>query len=354
MLFTAIPRRYLDEARLRKLYGDSVRRVWIPKTSKALINMVKEREQTALRLEKAEIELIKKANTVRRKQLKKGITPNEVSNSQSDLAKVEEARGQAEEMSGDSASLGRSSGSSGAPSEPRGVGEEPPKQEIDETAAPEEKQDPEYTHPYGLTTNIPDLRGSVAAQYLPAESRPHHRPIGNFGRRVDTIRWCRRRLIELNQQIYKLRKRVKREGADASETLPCAFIEFDSQESAQAAHQILAHHQPLHMAPRLLGIRADEVVWSSLRMRWWERIIRRFSMLGLIVAAIIFWSIPSALVGVISNIESMSKVISFLNWIDKLPSVVKGLLTGFVPAIVLSMFMALVPVMVRRKSSLLL
>ena len=113
--------------------------------------------------------------------------------------------------------------------------------------------DSDYTHPYGLDPKLPDLRGSVAAQWLPAEKRPYHRPIGNFGRRVDTIRWTRQRLQSLNQQIFKLRKRVHR--GDEGASLPAAFIEFDTQEAAQAAHQVVAHHRPMQMSPRLLGIR---------------------------------------------------------------------------------------------------
>ncbi len=71
ILLQCVPESYLNERRLRKLYGDSVKRVTIPRTTKALANMVKEREQTAMRLEKAEVELIRKANAARVKQAKK-------------------------------------------------------------------------------------------------------------------------------------------------------------------------------------------------------------------------------------------------------------------------------------------
>jgi hypothetical protein len=129
--------------------------------------------------------------------------------------------------------------------------------------------------------------------------------------------------------------------------LSAAFVEFDSQEAAQAAHQVLAHHQPLHMAPRLLGVRPDEVVWDALKMRWWERIIRRFAMLGLIVAGIIFWSIPSCIVGLLSSVSEIANIFPFLSWVTKLPKPILGFLSGFVPALALSLFMALVPHLMR-------
>lgn len=427
VLFTSIPERYLDEARMRKLYGDSVRHVWIPRTSKGLVNLVKEREQTAMRLEKAEMVLIRKANLVRNKQIrieeKKEKRKNEKGTRATlgnrlrrrkgyhdELAKAE--HGEAQSASsvgrglpsrGDSRGTSHESNHGLANGNTEGVSsistetdERTSHEEIHSTHAAEtaveidndrksvatdvvsrekktedaadvagagnhastvgtepsvEDSNMAYVHPYGLNPALPDVRGSVAAQYLPVDRRPHHRPLGNFGRRVDTIRWTRMRLEELNKRISKLRRQVLRGAGKGCQTIPAAFVEFDTQEAAQAAHQVLAHHQPLHMAPRLLGIRPEEVVWSSLRLGWLERIVRRFAILGLIVAAVIFWSIPSAIVGIISNVQAMSNVV-FLTWLKKLPAPILGFLTGFVPALALSMFMALVPVLLRCKSDL--
>jgi hypothetical protein len=363
VLLTSIPERYLDEARLRKLYGDSVKRVWIPRTAKALVKLVEEREQTAMRLEKAEIALIKKANVARKKQLGK--------NPPSTASSAEPCAGPS---SGDSSSSWRTEPSSEEPrtSSPRRV--ETSETHVEETreggvkehkSTPEvsertrtsynahdilEKsaEDPEYVHPYGLNPDLPDVRGSVAAQWLSVTARPYHRPLHNFFRRVDTIRWCRMKLKELNLEIFKLRRQVRR---GDGQTLPAAFIEFDTQEAAQAAHQVVAHHRPLQLAPRLLGVRPNEVVWSALRMRWWERIIRRLLIMGLIAVAIIFWSIPSAMIGIVSNIKFLSGIV-FLKWIKLLPSPILGFLQGFIPAIALSFWMSLVPAMLRCKSTI--
>ena len=51
VLFTCVPEQFRDEARLKKLFGDSVKNVWIPTYSGDLDDLVKERNQTALRLE---------------------------------------------------------------------------------------------------------------------------------------------------------------------------------------------------------------------------------------------------------------------------------------------------------------
>ena len=365
VLFTSVPTRYLDERRLRKLYGDAVKRVWLPKTSKHLVNLVKEREQTALRLEKAEIELIKKANRVRNKQLKKQ------AKGEKHVPKIDEKESQ--DVDVEKAPQPMDSPATAVPSTLDGqtcVDSEQGRTQIvdspvtaptlvasttdgqlpdghDKADSASSTSEDDYKHPYGVDVPINDVRGSVAALYLPAQARPSHRPIANYLRSRDTIGWTRRRLKELNRDIAQIRKRLRSPNSQTGDFIGSAFVEFDSQEAAQAAHQVIAHHQPLHMAPRLLGVRPDEVVWSALRMKWWERIIRRFGILGFIVAAIIFWSIPSAIVGVISNVQTLTDMFPWLGWLNKLPKAILGFLTGFIPAIALSLFMALVPVMLR-------
>ncbi|KAH8174698.1 hypothetical protein LIA77_06117 [Sarocladium implicatum] len=362
VMITSVPAPYLDKARLRKLYGESVRRVWIPRTSRELANAVKERDQTAERLEKAEIALIKKANAVRVKQLRRqgktksdGSSIEEIAGEKGNAA-VKEADRETEisgretsptidlqlQASPLSPTFSRSSSSDQSS---HGVADISRSDDTQPTTSEEpEAQDDAYQHPYGYSSTLPDVRGSVAAQWIGAEQRPIHRPLGKLGKRVDTIKWTRERLRELNKQIWKMRREVRR---DDKSKLNAAFIEFDSQESAQAAQQVLAHHRPLQMSPRLLGIRPDEVVWSTLAIPWWQRTVRRFAMLSLIAAAIIFWSIPSALVGMLSSIESLTKIAPFLDFLNKLPTSVLGFIQGFIPPIVLSLFMALVPSMIR-------
>jgi hypothetical protein len=355
MMITCVPPQYLDERRLRKLYGDKARRVWIPRTNRQLAGLVKEREQTALRLEKAEIQLIKKANAARTKYLRAnpGVCPRSLqglpaprTDTPAMSEKLKEDEGRASSSPTEITVIPRSSRSYSQtldgldPHQPAPLesNSSPPQQDHDD-----DDDDDDYIHPFGLDPSLPDVRGSVAALWLPVEARPHHRPLANYGRRVDTIRWTRERLRDMNQQIHKLRRAVRRGDGHA---LPAAFVEFDSPASAQAAQQTLVHHRPLQMATRLLDIRPDEVLWDSLRMSWWERIVRRVLVFALIVAAIIFWSIPSALVGIVSNVESLAKI-PFLVWVPKLPAPILGFLSGFVPAIALSLFMSLVPMMLR-------
>ncbi|KAK1590472.1 uncharacterized protein LY79DRAFT_590427 [Colletotrichum navitas] len=302
VMFSCVPPSYRDAARLRKLFGDTVKNVWIPRYTSDLERLVKERDETALRLEKAEIRLIKLANRRRNKQLK------------------------------------AAAAAAAAAAKPENVS--PPRS----AAASERSDDPEKAHPYLDSTALPDVNGSVAAQWVGASERPHHRPLANFFRRVDTIKWSRNRIKTLTHQINKLRRSLlKGEGR----RLPTAFVEFSSQADAERAYQTLAHNRPLHMSPRYIGIRPDEVVWASVRMQWFERIVRGFVMRAAITAAIIFWSVPSAFVGVISNIRFLANLFPFLVWVTELPGPVTGIISGLLPALALSFLMAIVPWLLR-------
>ncbi len=347
MLFTCVPRPFLHHARIRKLFGPSVKNTWIPTNTKELNRLVEEREQTAVRLEKAEITLIKLANAARTKSIgdhmralrSQRAGPFNVS-SQDNLKVAplgRESRSVLDGKDGHEMTTVRASGSvPGSPVEHR---------HVQNTEGPEEEL---HTHPYGLDPSLPDVRGSVAAQWIPVTARPSHRPLANFGRKVDTIKWTRQRIKILTTQISKLRRQHRRGDGTALDSI---FVEFDSQANAQAAYQILAHHLPLHIAPRFIGVKPTDVVWSSLRVKWWERIMRRFLIMGLIAVGILFWSIPSALVGALSNIKFLAANVPFLAWVLDLPSPVVGLLQGIVPALALSALMAAVPHMLRSKSS---
>ncbi|KAK4169576.1 hypothetical protein QBC43DRAFT_64142 [Cladorrhinum sp. PSN259] len=346
VLFTCIPKPYVDEAKLRKLFGDCVKNVWIPRDIRDLQGLMQDREDAAEKLEQAEIRLIRVANIARNKVLKKQAAASASASLPPPAAQHDRPKSPVpsttvpDDKSQKDTEKGQAQSTIAFAERQLSVLDS-----LTTLHSPTEKPvDPEYTHPYGLDPSLPDVRGSVASLWIPAASRPHHRPIRNFGRRVDTIRWVRARLKVLNRDIWKLRRKYR---AGDGTPLNAAFIEFDSQTAAQLAFQILPHHQPLHMSPRYIGLRPDEIIWSSLRIRWWEQIMRDFFMMGVIAAAIVFWSIPSAFVGSISQIENLAKLIPFLKFLLKLPKVILSIIQGLLPALALSWLMAIVPWLLR-------
>lgn len=73
VLFMSVPQKYLKEDVLRELLGrDQVKNVWIPTDTDELEDRLDERDDMLMKLEGAEVDLIKAANKKRDKQLKKG------------------------------------------------------------------------------------------------------------------------------------------------------------------------------------------------------------------------------------------------------------------------------------------
>lgn len=277
VLFVSVPDQYLDEARLRKIFGDSVKHVWITGDTEKLDDLVKERDKVAMKLEKAEVKLLKLANAQRIKSAKKGGSNNE------------------------------------------------------RAEAPLDAES-----------------GSLASRWVPEKKRPTHRLglLGLVGKKVDTINWCRTELgrlipaVEAAQGEYRTGKCKK---------IPSVFIEFYHQADAESAFQVLSHHQALQMTPKYIGITPGEIVWSALKVSWWQRIVRRFAVLAFITALIIFWAIPVAVVGAISNITYLANQVFFLKWLLLIPDVVLGFIQGLLPSVALSILMSLVPVIMRCK-----
>ena len=371
VLFTCVPQQNLEEAKLRKVFGDSVKHIWIPRETRELQDLVDERNQTAYRLEKAETALIKLANKERNRALKHGHPDLE---SSIGINSVQETKRGSTATENHRPSLIRSSadvnhrdieiledpvsatdtlvGSNSSPTDGKereaSVTEKAMSQTNSQATTDENPATPNLRwgdNGYGMAGPPPGVSGSIAAQWIPHSWRPTHRPLSNYGRSVDTIKWTRARLKEIAPQISKLR-RIHRQGK--VKPLPAAFIEFDTQVNAQSAYQTLSHHRAFHMTPHINGIRPHEIVWESLRMRWWERIMRNFAIQGFVACMVIFWSIPCALIGIISNINFLTTKVPFLGWINKLPSSILGLLTGLLPAVALTLLMSLVPVILRH------
>ncbi|KAI5362890.1 Putative calcium-dependent channel, 7TM region phosphate [Septoria linicola] len=185
---------------------------------------------------------------------------------------------------------------------------------------------------------------SVAARYLTQKDRPSHKLKFLIGKKVDTIDWCRG---ELQRLIPEVNAAQAKHRAHQTKKLNSAFVEFDSLVAAQAAYQSLTHHQVLQMSPRFTGMTPDEVIWSNLKIKWWERVVRKVATTSFVVALIVFWSIPVAVVGAISNIDNLIKCLPWLSFINDIPPVILGVVTGLLPVILLAVLMSLLPIILR-------
>lgn len=189
-----------------------------------------------------------------------------------------------------------------------------------------------------------DESGSVAAKWVQAKNRPTHRLKFLIGKKVDTINWARSEIERLSPEIEELQAKHR---AGDCKLVSSVFVEFYQQSDAQTAYQSVAHNLPLHMTPRYIGLDPSQIIWGNLRIKWWERIIRHSATLAFVCVLIIFWAIPTAVVGAISNINYLEDKVHFLRFINNLPHVLLGLITGLLPTILMSVLIALVPIILR-------
>jgi hypothetical protein len=186
--------------------------------------------------------------------------------------------------------------------------------------------------------------GSVSARYLQPKQRPIHRLKPLIGKKVDTIDWSRGELQRLIPKVAELQAAQKKRDA---KLLGSAFVEFASVHDAQAAYQSLTHHHILHMQPRFTGMTPTEILWGNLNIKWWERVIRQIAVITFVVVLIVFWAVPVAFVGSISKVDKLIELLPFLSFINNLPKVLFGLITGLLPVILLAVLMALLPIILR-------
>lgn len=187
-----------------------------------------------------------------------------------------------------------------------------------------------------------NLNTPALSDLVPAEKRPRHRSRGWFSAKVDTIKWCRIQLAEVDAQVRELQRKYRKYQRKNS-----IFVEFNDQYTAQLAYQLVSHHTPLRMAPTYIGMMPLDIDHLNMRMFWWERIAREALATAAIVALIILWAIPVAFVGVISNINYLEAKLSWLQFINKLPKWILGVVTGLLPSVMLSLLLMVLPMFIR-------
>jgi hypothetical protein len=199
----------------------------------------------------------------------------------------------------------------------------------------------------GPTHNIADEEeASLASNFQKKKDRPTHRlgKIPLIGKKVDTINWAR---DELRTLIPKVEMEQAKHRRGEGKLLPAVFVEFCTQQAAQAAYRKITPRKAPCMNPRAISVTPSEVVWKNLRIKKTERMGRKLATRTFLTLMIIFWSIPVAVVGAISNINYLQEKVPFLHFISHIPPVILGVVTGLLPSVLLSVLMSLVPIVCR-------
>ncbi|OAL06169.1 DUF221-domain-containing protein [Phaeosphaeriaceae sp. SRC1lsM3a] len=172
--------------------------------------------------------------------------------------------------------------------------------------------------------------------------RPTHRlKTSPVGKQVDGIDWYREQIKKKEEEIEKARESNETVGSHGGAA--AVFVEFRTQAAAQRAFQQVASADILSLTPRYTGVMPNEVVWENLTIAPARRISQDGIAIALVVATIIFWSIPVSLVGAVSNIGYLAQNVKWLEFLNRLPPSVMSLLSGLLPPLLLSMLASYVP-----------
>ena len=146
------------------------------------------------------------------------------------------------------------------------------------------------------------------------------------------------------EQIHK-NDALLAEGRHEALTAKCwssGFITFDSVMAYQSALRVDATSVPFEWqckpAPEL-----RDVYWPALSFTAAKRVTGNILAMCLLAALVILWLIPVAFIQSIANVSSLPAKLSFLSFINDIPAAVLGIIDGFLPPLILTIFNIVLP-----------
>lgn len=168
-----------------------------------------------------------------------------------------------------------------------------------------------------------------------------------IGKKVDTIYYCRKEVARLNVEIEDDQAHPER-----FPLMNSAFIQFNHQVAAHMACQSVSHHIPQQMAPRLVEIDPNDVIWNNMSIPWWQNYIRTAIVVTVVTGMIILWAIPVAFTSALSQLTVLAQTYSWLSWLSQVPTWFRSVLQGVLPPALLGLLVFLLPIILRLLAKL--
>jgi len=208
----------------------------------------------------------------------------------------------------------------------------------------------EYPIAYNIDYDKEDLGEPLWKKYIKEKDRPSMRlPLFSWlpslpllGEKVDTIYHCRKELARLNVEVEQDQQHSER-----FPVMNSAFVQFNHQVAAHMACQAVSHHIPKQMAPRLVEISPDDVLWGNMSVRWWESYIRTAVVLAIVVGMIIGWAFPVTFTGLLSQVNYLKTTFSWLAWLGRAPAWIIAIIQGILPQVFLGILLLVLPMILR-------
>lgn len=182
----------------------------------------------------------------------------------------------------------------------------------------------------------------LLSKYIKTKKRPSHKRgfLGLFGTKVDTLKESPAYIQEKDEELSTARK-----GLNECKLGDAAFVRFATKEEAHAFAASIG--KVSKGAEGEIEVMPEDVFWPNLLKSKNSRLIGSIVSWALTVFLIIIWcvgfyffatqdcakltlrfhrAIPVALVGFISNINTLTQTVKFLSFLEKLPAVVIGII----------------------------
>ncbi|KAK9840790.1 hypothetical protein WJX81_004889 [Elliptochloris bilobata] len=156
--------------------------------------------------------------------------------------------------------------------------------------------------------------------------------------KVDAMEFYVARLEELRRLIHQEQQAAKHS------TVPSAFVTFKRCRAQVTAVSTTQHSDTtawrVSAAPHF-----NELLWKNLRWRAWERSVRSLAVWGAFVCLALFYLIPIGAVQGLLAVDVLDRN-PVLHFILHAP-VLDSLITAILPSLVLRIFLALLPILLR-------
>ncbi|EGG22185.1 hypothetical protein DFA_04303 [Cavenderia fasciculata] len=165
--------------------------------------------------------------------------------------------------------------------------------------------------------------------------------LGCFGEKREALEYYQQRINELNKEIESERHEAENNRSTA------AFVVFSQKQSAKISVQTIMNRDYPYQFRRHDSPDPSDIFWKNLSVGYKSILIRTLLVSIFIFFLVFFWSIPVAFLSGFSNLATLAKISAFSWLVDIInkSSVLSGFLQGFLPNLVLIIFMIiLVPI----------
>uniref|UniRef100_A0A803KUG6 CSC1-like protein ERD4 n=1 Tax=Chenopodium quinoa TaxID=63459 RepID=A0A803KUG6_CHEQI len=167
--------------------------------------------------------------------------------------------------------------------------------------------------------------------------------LGLYGTKVDSIEYYTEKINEITPKLEAEQKITLRD-----RQLSSALVFFTSRVAAASAAQSL-HARMVDSWVVVDAPEPRQVIWTNLSLNYYSRTIRKYVVYTIVSLTILFFMIPITFITAFTTLENLEMLLPFLRPIIEIKSV-RTLLEAFIPQLVLIIFLALLPMLLRYLS----